>query len=201
MILKTKRLILRAPRKSDWKDIVEGVKDKAVSSMLLVVPHPYKKKDALWWINRTIKKWKKTKKEDYSFVIELKSEKKVIGVTSIHHVDEQSKKCDTGSWINKKYWRKGYILEAKIPILDFAFNKLKLRKIETSAFVENVASNKMSLKLGFKREGLKRKAIVSKATGKVHDENIYGLLKAEWKKVRYKLIKEVEKKIKNDKKS
>ena len=50
MILKTKRLILRSPRKSDWKDILEGASDIEVSKYLLLVPHPYKKKDALSWV-------------------------------------------------------------------------------------------------------------------------------------------------------
>jgi RimJ/RimL family protein N-acetyltransferase len=200
MIIKTKRLILRPPRKSDWKDIVEGVKEIEVSGMLLVVPHPYKKKDALWWINSKLKELKKKNKKEYVFFMELKAEKKVIGVTTIHGIDNQSKKGHTGSWINKKYWRRGYILEAKVPVLDFAFNKLKLRKIETSAFVENKASNKMSQKLGFTHEGMKRKTVIAKSTGKIHDENIYGLLKEEWFKIRPKVIKGVEKKIKENEK-
>ena len=192
MIFKTKRLILRPPRKSDWKDVVEGANDIEVSKNLLVVPHPYKKKDAIKWINSTIKKWKIKNKKDYTFFIELKSEGKVIGATSLHKIDKEHGVANTGSWINKKYWRRGYILEAKVPILDFAFGKLKLRKIETVAFVENIASNNMSLKLGFKHEGLKRKAIVCKATGKIHDENIYGLLKEEWLNKREEIIREID---------
>lgn len=81
MILKTKRLILRPPRKSDWKDVVEGVKNVEVTRNLKVVPYPYTKKDAIKLINTTVKKWKKKEKDDYTFFIELKSEKKVIGAT------------------------------------------------------------------------------------------------------------------------
>ncbi len=197
MKIETKRLILRPPRKSDWKDIVEGAGELDVSKWVPIIPFPYKKKDAVWFINDVMKKWRKKKKEDYTFFIELKSEKKVIGVTGIHKVDMHNRKAKTGSWINKNYWRKGYILESKIPVLDFAFNKLKLRKIETGAFAENKASNKMSRKLGFKYEGRKRKTSVCKATGKIHDENHYGLLKEEWKKSRPKLVKELNKKLKN----
>lgn len=126
----------------------------------------------------------------------LNQKKKVIGVAGIHNIDKFQGKAKTGSWINKKYWRKGYILEAKIPVLDFAFNKLRLRKIETEAFTGNNASNKMSLKLGFKKEGMKRKNSVCKATGEIHDGNIYGMFKEEWKKSRPKAVKEVENKIK-----
>lgn len=195
-MLETKRLILRPPKKTDWKDIVEGASDLSVSKMLLVVPHPYRKKDALSWINSCIKKWKKKDKSDYTFFIILKSENKVIGATGLHEIDKRQGKAVTGSWINKKYWRNGYILESKVPVLDFAFKKLKLRKIETAAFVENIASNNMSQKLGFKLEGTKRKGTVSKADGKIHDENIYGLFRKEWLERRPFIIKEVARKAK-----
>ncbi len=196
MILETKRLILRPPRKSDWKDVKEGAGDIKVSRMTALIPHPYKKKDALLFIKDVNKSWRKKEKTSYVFFIELKKEKKVVGVTELLKINKQNKKAQTGSWINRKYWRKGYIIEAKIPVLDFAFNKLKLRKIETGARVENKASNEMQKKLGFKLEGKRRKALICKATGKIHDEYIYGLLKEEWRKNRGKVIKSVANKIK-----
>jgi [ribosomal protein S5]-alanine N-acetyltransferase len=200
MKLETKRLILRPAKKKDWKDILEGAKDLEVSKMLGTVPHPYKKKDAEWFVNDNQKKWRKKEKTDYTFFIELKSGKKVIGATGIHKIDKVHKTCITGSWINKKYWRNGYILEAKVAILDFIFNNLKLRKVTSEAFSGNLASQKMSEKLGFTREGLKRKEIICKATGKIEDEIMYGLLKEEWKKHRQKIVKEVQKKWKEQQK-
>ena len=56
MKLETKRLILRKPRESDWKDIYEGVKEFDVSKRTEGIPHPYKKKDAQEWLKETIKK-------------------------------------------------------------------------------------------------------------------------------------------------
>ncbi len=181
MKLETKRLILRTPRISDWKDIVEGIGNLKVSKNISSVPYPYKKKDALEWIDKQIKNSKKKKKE-YSFVIELKSEKKVIGGSGLHKLDLENKTAETGSWIAKPYWRKGFATEAKIAVNDFAFNKLKLRRLESRAFVENKASNEMSKKLGLKLEGTLRKADKSKATSKTHDLNIWGILKEDWKK-------------------
>lgn len=196
MKLETKRLILRRPRLSDWKDLVEGIGDLKVSCMLDSVPHPYRKKDAIEWIKKSISKWRKKDQKDYIFFIELKSEKKVIGDTGLFKVDKFRGTCETGSWINKKYWKKGYILEAKVPVLDFVFDKLKLRKIETGAYVKNKASQGMSKRLGFKLEGKKRKSHVSKATGKIHDAYIYGLFKEDWKKNLPRLKKRLNNKIK-----
>ncbi len=196
MIIKTKRLILRPLKISDWKDVIEGANDLEVSKNLSVVSYPYKKEDALKWIKVTIKNWNKKEKDDYTFAIELKKEKKVIGATGIHEISKRNGIAQTGSWINKNYWRKGYILEAKVAILDFAFNKLKLRKIESGAFAQNIASSCMSKSLGFKFEGKQRKQIICLATKKVHDILKYGILKEEWKKSRLGVIKKVEKKIK-----
>jgi ribosomal-protein-alanine N-acetyltransferase len=187
MELETKRLILRKPKMNDWKDIVEGVGEYDVAKMLVRVPYPYKKKDAEDFIKRRIKKWKQKNLDDYLFFIELKSEKKIIGAVGVHRIDKFFRTGTTGFWINKKYWRNGYMTEAKIAINDFAFNKLKLRRLNSSVFKENKASNRTQLKMGYKLEGMKRKCAKSKASGKIHDENIYGLLKEDWGKIRPKL--------------
>lgn len=194
MQLETKRLILRKHRKSDWQDIVEGIGNYDVAKMLTTVPYPYKKNHALEYIKKRAKKWKEKTVTDYVFVIELKSEKKVIGSVGLHKVNFFHGVGTTGSWINKNYWRKGYVTEAKIAINDFAFNKLKLRRIESGAFSNNKASNAVQLNMGYKFEGTKRQNVKCMTTGKIHDENIYGLMKSEWKKRRPKLIKEMKKK-------
>lgn len=186
MQLETKRLILRKPKLSDWKDIAEGIGNYDVSKMLTNVPYPYGKSDAIKWIAKSIKEWGK---KSYPFFIELKSEKKVIGCMDIHHIDNQFKIGSTGSWINKKYWRNGYITEAKIVANDFAFNKLKLKRLNSNIFSDNLASNATQQKMGYKFEGKRRKCVGSKASGKIHDENMYGLLKEDWKIARKKIVK------------
>ena len=196
MKLETKRLILRKPRISDWKDIVEGAGEIDVAKMTENMPHPYAKKDALWWINETNKYWRKKKKEKYYFFIELKSEKKVIGALDLADINNFQGIATTGSWINKRHWRRGYITEAKIAVNDFAFNKLKLRRLNSTVLKYNKASNGAQQKVGYKLEGTKRKDARCKSTGKINDVNIYGLLKEDWKKVRPRLIKSLGKKIK-----
>jgi [ribosomal protein S5]-alanine N-acetyltransferase len=184
--LETKRLILRKPKISDWKDIIEGAGEYDVAKMTTNIPYPYKKKDAIKWINKSVKKWGN---KSYLFLIELKSEKKIIGCMEIHHLDKVSNKATTGSWINKKYWKKGYITEAKIAVNDFAFNKLKLRKLNSKVFKENKASNATQRKIGYKLEGTQRKENVNPITKKIHDVNLYGLLKEDWIKSRNRLVK------------
>jgi ribosomal-protein-alanine N-acetyltransferase len=194
MKLETERLILRKPRMSDWKILVEELNDLDISRYTKRIPYPYKEKDAKGWIKNAIKKGNQRKA--YPFIIELKSEKKVIGVIEIMSIKEFSKTGETGSWIAKKYQRKGYISEAKIAANEFAFNKLRLRKLSSFIYPPNKSSIATQKRMGYKLEGRERKQVKVLSTGKVYDVLIYGLLKEDWEKNLSKLKKHLKEKIK-----
>ncbi len=188
--LRTRNLILRRPRKKDIPDLVEGLNNLKISKWLSKVPHPYKKKDAEWWINDCKEKFKKKGKEkikSYPFSIELKKEKKLIGAVGLHDIDYFEKNAEIGYWVNENYWRQGIIKEALIKIIDCAFKKLKLNRLTIKAYTKNKASNGVAKKMGFKFEGIERQGARSRATGKFMDGNVYSLLKKEWPKARKKL--------------
>ena len=182
MKLATKRLVLRDLKMSDAKDIARNANNLQVSRNLLVLPYPYKLKDAKWWIKDCSKNAKQKPRKDYTFAIELKPEKRFIGAIGFHHVDRFQGIAEMGYWLSQDYWRQGIMYEAASRVLEFAFNKLKLRRMDISAFSDNKASNSLIKKLGFKYEGMRRKRLRSKADKKIHDDNMYGLLKEEWKK-------------------
>lgn len=182
MKLETKRLILRPPTIKDAKAICENINNLNISKWLLVVPYPYTMKDARWYINHCAEKAKQKIKTGYGFSIELKSEKKIVGGCGLSNLDPSQGTADIGYWLGEKYWRQGIIQEAVTELINFGFKKLKLRRLQIPAYSDNVPSNGVAKKLGFTFEGVKRKAAVSKATGKIHDENVWSLLKEEWKK-------------------
>ena len=196
MKLETERLILRKPKMSDVEDLVEGLNDLDVATYLGGPNYPYKKEHAKKLIRESTKNWNKKEIKKYSFLIVLKSENKVIGGTNLYGVDKFDGTAGSASWINRKYQRFGYMLEAKIKINEFAFNKLNLRKLKSEAITLNDSSNKLLKKLGYKKEGFLRKEIKSKANKKIYDENLYGLLREDWKKNLPKLKKHLKKKIK-----
>ena len=61
MKLETKRLTLRQPRLSDWKDFVAGLNDIEVSKNLKFEFYPYSKQDAISLIKGFMKNWRKKK--------------------------------------------------------------------------------------------------------------------------------------------
>lgn len=181
MKLTTKRLVIRDLEIKDAKNIVENVNDLEVSKYLVRVPFPFRLNNAKEVIIFSKKLAKKKSRIRYELGIELKEEKKIIGVIDLNRVDKFQGTAGINFWLGKKYWRHGIMSEAFATVLDFAFEKLKLRRIDIAAFVENEASNNLIKKFGFKYEGLRKEFVRSKATGKIHDVNIYGLLKKDYK--------------------
>jgi len=184
MKFETERLRIRYLKNSDKKDLIKNINNLEVSKWLLVVAYPYKSKDAKGWISYCQKQDKKKKRDAYDFGIELKEEKKIIGGIGINKIDNFQGTASVGYWLGKEYWRKGYGSEALNEILKFAFNKLKLRRIEARVFSGNPSSGKLLKKFGAKLEGTGRKAVRCKADKKIKDDLIYGLLKEEWRKMK-----------------
>ena len=180
MELRTKRLVLRQLRREDLPDLVENINNINVSKWLLVVPYPYTVKDAREYLRHTQKSWKVRNKKDYSFTIAKKEDNVLIGGCGIHKISKEQGTAEMGYWLGERYWRQGYGTEGMNAMIEFAFGKLGLRRINSGVFRGNPSSGKMQEKLGFKNEGLRRKGCVCKADGKIKDEYAYGLLKEEW---------------------
>ena len=180
MRLKTKRLILRELNDKDQDDLMKSANNLNVSKNLLVIPYPYNKKDAEWFIGHCKEKAIEKPRSNYEFGIEFN--KKIIGIITLAKVDEFNGTATLGLWLAEEYWRKGIMTEAAKEVIDFSFEKLNLRRINSEAFADNKASIEFQKKLGFRKEGLSKKKDRSKATSKIHDSVIFGLLKEEWKK-------------------
>ena len=187
MKLETKRLILRSPKIEDAKDIFIALNNKNLSKYMMKIPYPYNIKMAKDYIDKCNEAIKRDKNKDYNFVIELKSEKKVIGSIGIKDVDDFKKIAGIGYWLNEDYWKQGIMSEAVFVILEFAFNKLKMRRINLICNEKNEASKAIAKKFGFKLEGIIRKAHVTLSTGKIADKYEYGLLREEWPKVKRRI--------------
>ena len=174
MQLITKRLIIRPLALKDAEDIVENLNDINVSRYLSIVPYPYNLKDAKKFI-------KIAQKSRNFFAIVLKSSRKLAGTINLMNVDSYVKRADIGYWLGEKHWGQGIATEALPAIVKFAFSKLKLVRLQATVAIKNKSSVKLMRKAGFKKEGLRRKALRAKSTGKWHDTYDFGLLRSDVK--------------------
>lgn len=174
---KNKRVKLRGLRLSDADFIKKWADNKNIIKYTFVIPPPFdleKAKDFILKARKDIRD-----KKAYEFGIELNRTKELIGTINLLNINIKNKNADIGFWLAKSYWGKGLAVEAVELMLEFGFKKLKLERIQARVLDENVRSQKLLEKLGFKLEGKLRKKTFFKK--RWYNDLIYGLLKEEWK--------------------
>ena len=169
-ILESDRLTLRPFSTNDIKDVFLYAGDDQVTKYLTWEPH------------MDISETEKVIKEFYMndlgiYAIELKSEHKCIGCIDLR-LNIENDKASFGYVMNKKYWGQGYMPEALNLILNLAFEKLGLNRIESTYYVGNEASGRVMQKCGMKYEGIGLQEV--KVKGVYYDVVHYAILKTDW---------------------
>jgi RimJ/RimL family protein N-acetyltransferase len=113
-----------------------------------------------WWLNLAVER-------DGTFVA---AQTIAADQFAVHRV------VDTGSWVAKRFQRQGIGKEMRAAVLAFAFDHLGADVAESEAFLDNLASNAVSLGLGYESNGFGRLAPegVSRETAK------YRMTRAMW---------------------
>lgn len=102
-------------------------------------------------------------------------EQALIGYIGLTHINTQLAKAELSYWISQEYQGRGIMNQVCQTMIHYAFNFLKLDKIEISIATENIGSRKVCEALGFELEGILKRA--EQLNGKVVDHARYGLLK------------------------
>ena len=117
----------------------------------------------------------------YNWAIELKSNHEVIGHIGSNKMVSNFQYTEIGYSLSSKYFKQGIMTEALTKVIDFYFNEVGLRIIEASTNSENIASQKLLLKVGFTLDAVLPERIVSKKTGKVCDRCIFSIINKNFK--------------------
>lgn len=125
------------------------------------------------WIRQSMEMSREDKA--YEFLIRLKDSGEVIGrimLTEVARYNLQS--CWIGYFLDKEHNGKGYMTEAVKLVVNYAFEHLKLHRIEAGVMPHNIASMKVLLKAGFHKEGIARKNV--KINGRWEDHQILAIV-------------------------
>ena len=150
-IIESERLLLTKLQSTDIEKIIEYAGNIQIAENTLNIPHPYEKKDALFWINSANEGFKN--KTQFSFAIRLRESNEFIGGIGLK-INKRFDRAELGYWLGEPFWNEGYTTEAVKMLLDFGFNELALNKIFAFHAVENEASGKVMIKNGMIEEGL-----------------------------------------------
>jgi ribosomal-protein-alanine N-acetyltransferase len=121
--------------------------------------------------------------ENYLFAIVLKHNHMHIGNLKIGPVHVIHSYADVGYFIGRKeLWRQGYATEAISVALEFAFNRLKLHRLQAGVCGQHSGGIGVLQKLGFVREGTLRKKLKLRTGNGWDDHLLFGILREEWQK-------------------
>jgi RimJ/RimL family protein N-acetyltransferase len=169
------RVILRPLKISDAPDIYSNIQDPKITERIVGIPYPFKLRDAKKFIQEAKRKLRA--KKEVTLGIELKDKKEIIGCVILYDVG-LILEHEIAFWLGKKYRGQKLIIEVLNLVLNFAFKKLKFHRIFGNVSGDNLVSQKIFKKLGFKKEGRHREAYWRQ--DRWADSISYGLLAREF---------------------
>jgi N-acetyltransferase len=107
----------------------------------------------------------------------------VVGCTRLKNLSRRHRNGIIGSWYSPLAWRTGVNLEAKLLLLEYAFEQLGCVRIGFHTDARNVRSRQSLDQLGATFEGVLRAHQITRE-GRIRDSAIYSILQREWPEIR-----------------
>lgn len=161
-VVETRRLLLRAPGPQDIPAIARLANDPDIARMTCRMPHPFGQGDAEDFVVQVAAQ---DPARAATFLIEHEDQG-LVGVIGMF--EDADVAPETGYWIGRPFWGRGFATEALEGALVWAGKRWKRRALMAGHFADNPASGRVLEKAGFLYTGETRKRF-SKARGEPVD--------------------------------
>lgn len=159
MKLETVRISLTPFTHEDNSELIELAGNWEVVKMTSSIPFPYKNHHASDWIDR--QKILLPQCKEIALAIRTDT---LVGCVSLFDIDDGC--AEIGYWVGEPYWGSGYASEATEQMIKFAFDVLRLTKVEGWCLKDNPASSKVMEKNGFTFQGEHKNQVTGRLAGK-----------------------------------
>lgn len=149
--IRTERLELMEYKESDMEEIVEKINDETITRYTLNIPHPYKEKDFLDFLEMIRKE--KENGSSLTLCLHLREDGSAIGGIGLHKIESNNETAEIGYWISKEHRGKGLVTEAVKALISYGFTEMGLHRIQAVIFEPNDISKKVLERVGFTYEG------------------------------------------------
>lgn len=149
LLIKTERLRLSPPTRSDAERITKLLAEKEVTWMLGRAPYPYALRDAETWVARVTEDIQQG--NEYAFGLYLNGS----GLIGSCGLTKAGPYWEIGYWVGKPYWEQGFATEAGIAVLQWARDELSATGFLSGHIADNASSGHVLRKLGFECVGEK----------------------------------------------
>ena len=157
--------------------------------LLLYSPSPFGSEELLkLYIEKALAA--KASKDRYPFVIINKADGEYAGSTSYGNISTPNQRLEIGwTWLDKKFHGAGLNKHCKFLLLDYAFGKLEIERVEFKTDSRNLQSRKAIAKIGGIFEGELRSHTLMR-DGFRRNSVYYSILRKEWENLRDTTFKE-----------
>lgn len=176
IILKGKKVFLRHPKMDDFQELTKLSKASVRFHKGLANP-PKDKESFISYFT------KNERPENECFLICQTSDNAIAGAINLSQIfrgDFQS--CYAGYYLGEEFSGKGLMTETIELIVKYAFEELKIHRIEANIQPHNLASIAVVKKNGFTKEGFSRKYV--KIDGDWRDHERWAIIYEDWKKLK-----------------
>lgn len=174
--IETERLILRRFRPEDDRAMFENwASDDAVTKYLTWPSH-----GSIDITRMVLADWVSgyDKPDFYQWAITLKAEgDNPIGSIGVTEQNDRVGKAEIGYCLGQQWWRRGIMTEALKAVMNYFFDEVGMRRIESHHDTRNPHSGDVMKKCGMKFEGTLRQAAWNNQG--ICDVNLYALLAQE----------------------
>jgi len=115
----------------------------------------------------------------FHWVIEWKENGELIGTINLGNVDEACFMSETAYMLSPEYWGKGIMTEVLRAVLNYAFGKVGLNRVQADVFDGNIASERVLKKCGMQLEGIARQKYYK--NGSFIDAAQYAVLRSDFR--------------------
>jgi len=157
-------IMLRPYQVSDIDSLYEAARE-SISEMFAWMPwcHPdYSMEESRTWIESQPDQWDKG--EEYNFTISYNTGGLYLGGCGLRMIDHNIGIANLGYWVRTSQARKGIATAATLLLARFAFNELRLNRVEITVAVDNQASLRVVEKAGASKEGILRNRLTKNGT-------------------------------------
>jgi len=170
---------LRPWEPRDLEFVVQSCQDPEVSRYSPVIPFPYVEADARGWFE--IQDPGRLAGDSLDFAVSEAATGRPLGAIGLHKVDHRLLTAETGYWLAREARGQGYMTRAVRLLAGWVFDGLLFARLELRTDPENVASQRIAERCGFRKEGHVRSNMLVLHSGQRRDSFVYGLLPGELK--------------------
>lgn len=131
----------------------------------------YSREDARIWVEGRAAAWDAN--EEWGFII-VDENDRLLGTCGIHRIDLMHRVGELGYWVRTSAAGRGVATQATRQLCEWAFEEKCLRRIEILTDVENLASQRVAIKVGGIYEGTLRNRLL--VEGRSHDCMLFAVL-------------------------